>query len=135
MKTELKELTSRYGLEKNVIFHGVKSGVELENLYLHSQIGVSFLAGFRSGLQTISALKNREYCAIGIPFIGSTLDPSISKEEKWYRIMDNVEGPIVMESVMAFFDYIKLNPQLHGQMREKAEKEFTWEKQLSMIVD
>ncbi|WP_167815927.1 glycosyltransferase, partial [Methanocorpusculum sp. GPch4] len=65
----LKSLTSELHLESHVIFHGFKSGADLDAMFDQCHIAIGGLADFRRGLKEVSLLKNREYCARGIPFV------------------------------------------------------------------
>ena len=134
-ESELKKLVMKYSLSQYVYFHGVKTGNELEKLYLSSQIGVGFLGIFRSGLNAISALKNKEYCAVGIPIFGSAIDNSIPVGADYYKMIQNDDSPVNMNDIIQFFDYIKKHPEMHSQMRNLAENELSWEKQLQIVIN
>ena len=134
-ESELKKLVMKYSLSQYVYFHGVKTGNELEKLYLSSQIGVGCLGIFRSGLNAISALKNKEYCAVGIPIFGSAIDNSIPVGADYYKMIQNDDSPVNMNDIIQFFDYIKKHPEMHSQMRNLAENELSWEKQLQIVIN
>jgi len=57
----LKKLTKELSLEKYVIFHGAKTGEELDKVFDESDIAFGSLGNHRKGLNSDSALKNREY--------------------------------------------------------------------------
>ena len=64
-----RKLVYKYHLEKYVIFHGKKSGNELEELYNEADIGISALGIYKRGLKRVSTLKTSEYLAKGLPVI------------------------------------------------------------------
>lgn len=132
---ELRALVSAYGLEQYVTFHGFQSGATLEELYKKSQLGVGILGAYRSGINKTSALKHREYCAIGIPFIGSAIDDGFPPACPFYRLFPNDSTPLDMYEIIHFFDEIKKTPGIHEEMREYAEKHFSWETQLEKVLE
>ena len=131
---ELREKVQNYCLDEYVIFHGVKSGEELEQLYLTSNIGVGVLGAYRSGSNSTSALKDKEYCAVGIPIIGSVPDNTIPESVGYYKLFDNNDSPVDMNEIIDYFNFIKENPELHKQLRILAENELSWERQLNIII-
>lgn len=64
-------LTQQLDLESHITFVGPLNGEELYVCYDRSHLAVSALAIHRKGLREASALKAREYCAVGIPFLAS----------------------------------------------------------------
>lgn len=133
-EAELKNLVEQYHLDEYVFFHGIKTGADLEQVYLQCQIAIGSLASYRSGIKLSSELKKREYCAVGIPFIGVRPDTSIPSGAPYYRIVEDSGTPINMNDVIDFFQYIKDNPQIHKVMRNHAEKEMTWDYQIKKVL-
>ena len=132
----LLELCRTNNVEKYVVFHGKKFGEELDHVISDSQIGVAFLGGHRVGTQKRSALKTREYCAMGLPFIGSAEDdPFCADCCDFYKLFPANDDPIDINEVVKFAEYIDAHPEIHKQMREYAEENLTWEKQLSKVMD
>ena len=132
---ELRGLVGSYGLEEYVTFHGFQSGEALKELYKNSQIGVGILGAYRSGIDKTSALKHREYCAIGIPFIGSAIDDGFLPDCPFYRMFPNDSTPVDMYEVIRYFDEIKQTPGIHNEMRQYAVSHFSWEIQLQKVLD
>ena len=75
---DLAHMTERLGLQEHVTFAGTLSQEALYACYARSHLGVSALAIHRKGLVEASALKAREYCAVGIPFMASGHDPDFA---------------------------------------------------------
>ena len=69
----LKQLVESKKMSEQVIFHGYKTGDELDRFFDHADLAIGSLAIHRAGVR--SPLKIKEYCARGIPFIDSTKDP------------------------------------------------------------
>lgn len=70
----LRALAAKYHLESRVIFHGPKSGAELDAIFENADMGIASLGRHRCGIDRIKTLKNREYAARGIPFVYSEAD-------------------------------------------------------------
>ncbi len=129
----LESLTRKFGLEKYVLFHGKKTGEELLNLYSISHIAISSLGVHRNGIFMLSALKNREYCAVGIPFVYSAYDPDFPDGFKFAMRIPQTDEPINIEEIIYFYkkiskyDYIK-------EMRIYAEQNLTWEVKMEPVI-
>ena len=77
---ELTRLTQQLGVQVSVAFAGALGGDEVYPYYDRAHLAVSALAIHRKGLREASALKAREYCVVGIPFIASGHDPDFGDE-------------------------------------------------------
>lgn len=75
---ELRQLVTALRLSDHVTLAGIVTGDALQALYESAHLAVSSLGLHRIGLERASVLKAREYCAIGIPFIASGLDPDFA---------------------------------------------------------
>lgn len=70
----LKALTKNCNLSEHVKFHGQLTGEQLTKHLKSAHLGIGTLGLHRKGLSLASPLKNREYCAFGLPFICSHKD-------------------------------------------------------------
>lgn len=131
----LKDMVSKYGLNDHVIFTGVKAGEELDELFANSNIAVASLAAHRRGGKVTSELKVKEYCARGIPYIATSKDNAIPDNRRFNLFFPATDDPIDIDKVIEFYDYIKAHPDIHRQMREYAEQNLSWEKQLKKVMD
>ena len=134
-RENLEYLVNTYNLNKYVTFYGGKFGEELDDIFLKNTIAVSVLGGHRSGLTKTSVLKNREYCARGIPFISSTPDTAVPEGCDFCKLVEANENPIDINEIVEYYEYVKQRPEIHKQMRKFAEETMTWEKQLKKVID
>ena len=130
----LQQMVHENHLESYVKFCGVQSGQELDKLFRQSNIGIAVLAGHRDGLESVSDLKSREYCARGIPFITANSDKAIPKDSIFLKAVQMNDKPIDMVEIIRFFDYIKEQKEIHHICREYAERYFCWEHQMRKVV-
>lgn len=120
-----KELTKKYGLDKKIIFHGEKTGKELDAMYDTCNIAVASLGMYRIGYEVANSLKIREYVAKGMPIVsGCPIDIFEEREFSYVCEMPNDESFINIEKIIDFFDevYKKEEESVITEIREFAEK-------------
>lgn len=117
-------------LQDIVILHGFKSGKELDEIYNNSDIALGSLGNHRKGLLDGGGLKNREYCAKGIPFIKAGYD----RFENCQFIYDvpNDESLLDIEKIIEWYKNLKVTPE---EIRKYAEDNLTWDKQMKKVID
>lgn len=99
-----KGLAYEKGVSEYIIFHGKRTGEELENMYNSADIGVVGLNWFKYGYNIIGDLKSREYLAKGLPVLNAgRLDTELSEPSGY--ILDAVadDSPIDIKSVVKFY--------------------------------
>lgn len=134
----LEKIAEGYGLQERVIFHGFKSGIELDELFDMADIGVNGLAYFRvmeMKKSDLSSLKSREYMARGLAFINCfKLDFQDDIEEKQDYIIDVEisEEPVPISKIIKQYDEISSKPQ---DIRNIAEKYLSWEIEMQKVID
>ncbi|NFN94095.1 glycosyltransferase family 4 protein [Clostridium botulinum] len=129
----LKQLTKKYKLNDYVLFHGIRNGKELDEIMDYCEIGIGSIANHRKGLKKDSALKNREYCARGIPFVVASEDDAFKDFKYIYKISPD-ETPVNINNLLDFYNNIK-NEDYINEMREYAENNLTWEVIMKPIVN
>ncbi|EHI99330.1 glycosyl transferase group 1 [Clostridium sp. DL-VIII] len=129
----LISLTEKYKLNDYVFFHGEKTGRDLDNIIDYCNIGIGSIANHRKGLRKDSALKNREYCARGIPFVISSRDEAFKNLKYVYKISED-ETPVKIEDLIEFYSSIK-NENYTTEMRNYAERNLTWETVMEPVVE
>lgn len=119
-------------LQDIVVFHGFKSGEELDEIYNNSDIALSSLGEYKRGLEKAAILKVREYCARGIPFILGYQDDSFEKNLPFYYQVPNDESLLDIEKIIEWYKNLKITPK---EIRKYAEENVTWNKQMKKIID
>lgn len=131
VKNDLVKLVKENGLEEKVVFHGVKTGNELNNLINIMDIGISSL-----GLHRIKAgdpIKTKEFIARGLPVIFSYDDAIIGSELMFVYKATNDDAPINIMQVVEFHKTCKMLSE--AEIRAFAIKNLTWESQIKKIVE
>lgn len=112
-----KQLTGKSGLNKNVRFHGVKEGKDLQALYNQCDVGLVGFGYYKTGFHILSSIKTREYAAMGLPMIiAGSID--IFPAEKFSFILEVPENdsPVDFNSVIQWYD------ELYGEHGEKRQE-------------
>jgi hypothetical protein len=125
-----KQMVKEYKLFDYVKFHGRKFGKDLDDLFNNMDIAVGSLGGHRKNIKFDKSLKNREYCARGIPFFYSLIDPDFEGQDFIYKVPSNDE-PVDIQKIIEFISNLKYDPK---KIRRFAEENLTWEKQFKKIL-
>ncbi|MEL7628884.1 glycosyltransferase [Pectobacterium aroidearum] len=128
----LKSMVAEYSLEGKVIFHGKKFGKDLDMLLESADICVDAVARHRSGNNSNSSIKSKEYTARGLPFIKSHVDYSFGNEEFILQVSAD-------DKYIDINELIKWRDSLpSGFSRNEidfAKKNLTWSKQLQFLLE
>ncbi|MCI6032776.1 glycosyltransferase [Fusobacterium varium] len=127
----LKNLVKENKLEKYVIFYGYKSGKELDEIYNESDIGIGCLGNFRKGLYEGGALKNKEYCAKGLPVVVAGPDYDFNNCEFIYQVSQD-ESLINIEKIIEWYKNLNMAPE---EIRKYAEDNLSWNIQMKKVVE
>lgn len=126
----LKKLVMENNLENYVIFYGYKSGKELEKIYNKVNIAVGCLGNHRKGISYIQPLKNREYCAKGLPMIFSEKDPGFLNCEFVYKVSEDDKTFDILK-IIEWYKNLKISSK---EIRKYSER-FIWSKQIKKVMD
>jgi len=122
----LKNLASRLRINDHVNFHGFVHGNELDRLFEQNHIAVGSLGIHRIGLNQLSILKAREYCARGIPYIIACSDPDFPEDFPYILRLPADDSPIDMELVLLFSSKICHDIHHSQNMRQYARDNLDW---------
>ena len=132
---ELKDLTSKLRLGDKVLFHGFRSGKELDILFDQCHIAVGSLGIHRIGLKEASILKAREYCARGIPFISAFKDPDFRDGFPYIKRFPADESPIDINAVMDFAETVLSDDNYSINMNNYAKEHLDWSIKMKKLSD
>ncbi len=132
---EWMTLTRKYKLEKNVIFEGPKFNRELDYFFNKCNLAIGSIGLHRTGYESATTLKVREYMARGIPFLMSASDQAIESDNRFCVIIPADDSPVNIELIIRYVENIRDWEYLSKSMREYANDNMTWEKQFRKIID
>lgn len=123
---EWKELAEELNVSKYVLFHGYKSGKDLDELFDNADIAVATLALHRNGISKGAVLKLREYCARGIPFILAGVDIGLDDGCEFSLAIPENEDAVNFNEIIYFFEELNKKGIASKDIRDYAEKKFAW---------
>jgi len=138
----IQKLTNELGISDRVLFHGFKTGKDLDNLFNSCHIAVGSLGIHRIGLTEASILKARDYCARGIPYLTGCADPDFPDNFPYNFKIPGDESPVDIEKVIEFSLRVFADPNHPRKMRAYALEHLDWSVKmkklknfLEMLVD
>lgn len=129
----LKRLVADLKLENSVIFHGFKTGKELDEFFDMCHIAVGSLAIHRAG--SGSPLKSKEYCARGMPFVDSVNDVDFDGTFPFRLKLDSNEDPIDIEKMILFAESTLSDTYHAEKMRRYAQDRLDWSIKMKRLKD
>lgn len=120
---EYEKIVEQYGMQKYYVYHGERSGEELDSLYDTCDIGIESLGTFRQHVAISSSLKSREYGAKGLPFVMAGRSDVFEGKEFVLKVPEN-ETVINISEVVRFYDklyYGKSKVLVSKSIRKQAE--------------
>ncbi len=133
---ELKKLVNELDLNSYVIFHGTKTGEDLDKVVDECDIAFGSLGNHRKGLYADSALKNREYCARGIPFVIASDDQDFPETFPFVYRIPKDDSPVDINQVIKWYEnLIKEHPNYSIEMRKYAEENLSWDAKMKPVIE
>lgn len=128
----LKEYVQNKNLGYMIFFKeydNVDSIVNECNLY---DIAVGGISYYERGAIYDTSIKNKEYCALGIPFINSCIDLSFPTDFKYmYTIKDRM---IDINNILRWYESLE-KKQLIKEMHQFAKENLTFDKSIQKVID
>ncbi|WP_079474791.1 hypothetical protein [Marinococcus halophilus] len=126
---ELRQLAVAEGVEDRVIFHGTLTGSELDQMMNGVDVGIGILGNHRRNFFGDSSLKNREYCARGIPFLLASEDSDFPVNLPFVFRTPADESPVDIDRL--FFKYMQhRHRNTPANIRSYAAEHLSWEQKL-----
>jgi hypothetical protein len=122
------------GTEKGkLIYHGVKTGAALDQIFLQANMAVSTMGLYRKRMKEAASLKTREYTARGIPFMLGYRDVDLAgleEKKRFFLQVPNSPGEISIEKLLDFhhslWDKFPRPADLSDYMRQYAVERMDW---------
>jgi len=129
----LKQLVEKFNLQNRVIFHGFKTGEDLDALFDSCHIAVGSIGIHRIGLNEASILKAREYCARGIPYIIACADPDFQDDFPYIHRVPPDESPADIEKIIEFAQTVCADLDHPRKMRAYALEHLDWSMKMKKL--
>lgn len=102
-----KKLVEEWNIEDQVIFYGRLQGEQLDRVYDKCNLAAECFGAHRKDAKLSSSLKSREYIAKGLPIISSIdIDVFLNQTSPYFYKFEDNELPIDMNRVIEFFDSV-----------------------------
>jgi hypothetical protein len=131
---KLRNVVEKNKLNKYIIFHGRKTGEDLNDIFNKCNIAVGTLAWHRINVTQASPLKSREYMARGIPFIYASKDQGIASSLPYALQVPSNDDPVGLDNVLEFLKISLSNPERCNQMRKYAKKKWDWSSVMKPVI-
>ncbi len=125
-KENLMKLAEKLNIQSKIHFHGFLSGDELDRQFSECHIAIGSLGLHRNGLREATPLKSREYCARGIPFIKSYIDPDFPDGFPYVLNCPPDDSNIDVTSIVDFAERTYKGMDHNVRMRDYAIKCLDW---------
>ena len=132
-----KDLASKTGADKNIVFHGPLYGDDLDKMFDICDVGVSSLGAYRIGVENLASLKLREYAARGLPFVYSANDSAIDNRQECQRFafkIPNDDSIPDMEEILYFAIRTRNDTGVSIAEREYARDNMQWQEQFEKVL-
>ena len=120
----LKKKAENLGL-KHVVFHGMKTTEELNELYQNFDIGVGCLALFRRNANIDTTLKIIEYYCRGIPVITSGISPMDEFNPEYTIHIPNDNS--LIDIIYIYNEFTKMKKENLNEIALIARDKFSWD--------
>ena len=127
-------------LRSRLVFHGRRTGEELDSLMSQMYLGFSTMALCRKGLNQACSLKTREYMARGLPFVISYEDPdlmALSASQACFFNLANNNKPFDFGDIIKFAckSAAAGADETSATMRKYAVEHMDWRAKMKMYLD
>jgi len=126
MLSRLRNEVEKENLNDFVVFHGQKTGKDLDDIFDKCHIGVGALAWHRFNITQASNLKIREYMARGMPFLYTGKDQSLPSNYPYALQVPSSETPINLKAVLEFAKQAYSSQDHSILMRAFAKSKWSW---------
>jgi len=134
-----KQIVKDKNLQNIVLFHGLKNGNELDQLYEIADIALDSMGRHRSNVFYNSTLKGKEYGAKGLPIVsGVETELDNFQNFPYYLRVPADDSPINIEEIIKFYNEIfenKDKSEIIKEIRSFNEKEFNVYKVWRNVID
>lgn len=130
---KLLELVSLENIEDFVVFHEPCEGKALDALFADCHLAIGVLGGHRKGIEVMSPLKNREYCARGIPFVFSHIDPDFPQDFQYCLQINSDESLLDIKKIVDFVKQLNNKNDISFKMRNYAVETLNWSVKLAPV--
>ena len=136
---EYKEIVSKYGIEKYVLFYGERNNEELDRVYNKCLIGIDALGRHRAGVYYNSTLKGKEYLLHGLMVVsGVKTELDQDGNFEYYLRFPADESIIDINKIIEFYDEKIQHKNIHdikNYIHDYAVANYSYRKTFEPVID
>lgn len=128
-----EKMAKELNITERIEFVGYLNREQMGKYVDSSDIAISSLATYRSGIMEISSLKTRDYFSRGIPFVYGYTDTdlmNIGESREFAMQVSNEASPLDFNKIVAHFNPIILDEEHPKKMRQIAENYLAMDKKM-----
>lgn len=99
-----------------------------------ANIAIGGIGYHRRGAQYDTSIKNKEYCAMGIPFIVACEDKAFPKDFKYMYKVEANDNVIDFEKILNWYNNIITKENVSQEMHNFAEKNLSFDNSIKKII-
>jgi hypothetical protein len=127
-------LVRRYSLESYFHFWGRMDHDSYQHIVESAHIAVGSLGLHRMNLHFAASLKNREYCAGGLPFCFAGSDSDFGANLPFVFRVPACDDPLDLGALLDFAREVSSIPNLSSLMRRFAEENLSWKVKIKGLL-
>lgn len=131
---KLQKLVSEYKLENKINFMGQKMMDEILKNISKYHVAIGSLGYHRRNGKYDTSIKNKEYCAMGLPCVCSARDLAFKEDYKYIHMVAANDNSFDMNDIINWYISI-YEEDYKNKMIKYAEKELNFEKNYKKIFD
>lgn len=134
MSENTSKLVSELNMENRIFLHGYQTGSALNEIYTKCNIGVGPLAPHRIGGKEGTGIKTKEYFALGLPYFYAGRELLVPDDYPYVYKVPADDSPINIDEIIEFYNRIKYDKNMVGNMRNFARENYSWVKIFSKAL-
>ncbi|WP_297700822.1 hypothetical protein [uncultured Fibrobacter sp.] len=123
----------------NVEFLEEKDVLDLVSFYSSFDIGIGTLGLHRNSNTNPqdlcdTSIKNKEYCAMGLPFVHASIDDSFAENFAFHRLVPDDESLIDIDSLIQWVESLNMTAASRAEMLEYAKRYLSFDNYIDGIL-
>lgn len=129
MREEWEKAAKRLDVVGKVCFAGALNSLEIDKVFACASIALGSLGLHRIGLNRVSTLKCKEYCARGVPFLCSNIELGLPADFPYMIKVAPDDSPIDIALIISEYKAIIQEHQDYAcEMKDFARQYLQWER-------
>lgn len=129
----LKNKVESFDIVDNVKFLGPADLTELKEIIDNCHVGVGSLGYHRRGADFDTSIKNKEYCAMALPFILSAYDHMFNKDFEYMYKVSSDDYQLDLDAIFDWYSNIEKIGYVN-EMKKYASENLNYKKQMEVML-